>query len=591
MSSFSAHDIQAGRAYVEIGTRDSALVAGLAKAARQIQSFGKSIQGFGLQAAGLGTSIFGPLAGAGAAFAEHGNALEENSKKTGISVSDLSTLGYAAQQSGVDMDSLTLAVSKMGRTLVEAERGGGQAQKALYALGLTLNDISGQTPDQRFKLIADAISKVQDPSVRAADAMAIFGRNGAQLLPLLLQGAGGIDALQQRARDLGLQWSGTDARNASIFKQSLRDLWDVMSHGTDIIGASVAPVLGGLVNISIRAIVATTAWANAHRTLFGIIAGGSAAFLALSLGIVTLGTAVNIVGIALGTAASGIGIVVTGFAALLSPLGGIVVAIGAGVAALLYFSNAGNLIAGALKDAFGQVAQIFEFVFSHATSLTQAWVDASQIAFSAIQSALTIAVSDMKELWSEFENWMGLMWDRIGINAIRSIGEMVGFLQKFLDYAHIPNAGDSRTQALLTDEQTKILADEVRLKAIHAQPASVTDELALLKAAIAKAESDIDAKTPAGGKSLKDHLDALLTPLTNIKLPDFQNNADLTEALRGQGERTFGTFNAAAVAENVGGSTENVPAKETANAATQMLMLFNRLMSAIDSGKLGSVFD
>jgi hypothetical protein len=154
-----------------------------------------------------------------------------------------------------------------------------------------------------------------------------------------------------------------------------------------------------------------------------------------------------------------------------------VVAIGAGVAALLYFSNAGNLIAGALKDAFGQIAQIFEFVFSHATTLTQAWADASQVAFAAITSGLSIATSAMKDIWSEFENWMGLMWDRIGIRALQSISEMVGFLQKFLDYSHIPNTGDSRAQAFFTDEQTKLLQDEGNRKANPPATSSAADYL------------------------------------------------------------------------------------------------------------------
>src|SRR5271154_4919335 len=158
MSSFSAHDIAAGKAYVEIGTRDSALVAGLNKAARQIQNFGKSIRGIGLQAAGAGGALFGPLAAAGASFASHGEELSRNSEKTGISVTDFSTLGYAAQQTGTDVDTLTLAISKMSRTLVEAERGSAQANKALFSLGLTTSELTSKSPDEKFKAIATAIA-------------------------------------------------------------------------------------------------------------------------------------------------------------------------------------------------------------------------------------------------------------------------------------------------------------------------------------------------------------------------------------------------------------------------------------------------
>ena len=58
--------------------------------------------------------------------AEHGEQLSRAHARTGMSVESLSTLGYAAQQAGVDFDTLQGSIGKMNKTLVEADRGGGK---------------------------------------------------------------------------------------------------------------------------------------------------------------------------------------------------------------------------------------------------------------------------------------------------------------------------------------------------------------------------------------------------------------------------------------------------------------------------------
>ena len=85
----------------------------------------------------------------------------------------------------------------MQKFLVEAAQGSKGAGDTLSKLGLRLSDLGRLSPDQQFELLADRISKIQDPAIRAATAMEVFGKTGTSLLPLMQDGAKGIEALKQ----------------------------------------------------------------------------------------------------------------------------------------------------------------------------------------------------------------------------------------------------------------------------------------------------------------------------------------------------------------------------------------------------------
>jgi len=68
-------------------------------------------------------------------------------------------------------------------TISSAAGGSKEATKALAALGLSVEDLATQTSTQQFQTIASAINSIENPAQRAAAAVAVFGKSGAQLLP------------------------------------------------------------------------------------------------------------------------------------------------------------------------------------------------------------------------------------------------------------------------------------------------------------------------------------------------------------------------------------------------------------------------
>ncbi len=424
--------IRAGRAFVEIGGDDSRLLRALKRAQQRLRAFGAGVRQVGLRAVAASAAILAPLAGATKIFASAGDQLDKMAARTGVSVEALSQLGFAAEQSGADIETLEKGIRTMQRTINDAQRGLSTATDAFDDLGLNVEHIASLSPEDQFQTIADAIAGVEDPSKRAALAMQVLGRAGTQLLPLL----GNIRALRAQADSLGLTISTKDASSAALLTDTLNILWRTMRVGAFVIGSALAPTIIDLSNRITRIIIAASEWIKANReavvwvarvgvavggvgsiliatglafTLLGIAVGGLAGALSLAAVIIAK------VGVVLGAILSPIGLLITAAALL----GGTVVAwSGAGGAALDWlrgrFDQLGKFVGtviGGIRDAIagGDIALAARVLWA---GLRVAWEQGIQplrqawIGFSAgFQRAAIIAFSGVRKAWIEVRDW------------------------------------------------------------------------------------------------------------------------------------------------------------------------------------------
>lgn len=172
--------------------------------------------------------------------ADHMNDL---SKSTGVSVETLSTMGYAAQQSGLDLESLANGFKKLNKTMFEAASGTGEAKAAFDLLKMSVknNDGSLKSSEQVMLELADKFAGMEDGAGKTALAMKFFGKSGADLIPMLNEGAAGVSKLQQEARDAGIALSTEAAEAADKFNDNLSKL------AANIKG-TVKPAIGWLVD-------------------------------------------------------------------------------------------------------------------------------------------------------------------------------------------------------------------------------------------------------------------------------------------------------------------------------------------------------
>jgi len=129
------------------------------------------------------------------ALAKTGDMFDKMSKRTGIAVDELSRFQFAAQQSGTDINAVEGGLRKMAQMLLNADRGASSATDTLKDLGISASSLVGKTQTQQFQMFSEALGNIEDPGRRAALTMQVFGKSGAQLLPLIAEGADGFQAL------------------------------------------------------------------------------------------------------------------------------------------------------------------------------------------------------------------------------------------------------------------------------------------------------------------------------------------------------------------------------------------------------------
>lgn len=200
----------------------------------------------GLVAIGAGG---GALVYAAKKTAELGDQYDKMSLRTGVLAEDLSTLRFAAGRSGAQFETLEKGLQRMARNALEAKEGTGEAAREFTRLGIAVTDANGELRPTYDLMLdsADALKGLTSDSERAAVAQRLFGRSGADLLPLLGAGAEGIKGLQAEARALGIEFSTKAATDSALFQDRMLDLSSAFEGIRDTIGGAVLPALTSLV--------------------------------------------------------------------------------------------------------------------------------------------------------------------------------------------------------------------------------------------------------------------------------------------------------------------------------------------------------
>jgi hypothetical protein len=347
----AAGEIRAGKAYVEVSTRDR-VDAGLKQIEDRLKKFGTSVTDIGKRLVGFGTAIGAPLLLTAKAFASIGDEVAKASTRTGVGVEAISRLKYAADQSGSSLADLEIGLKKSAKLIFDAADASGDAAKTLNTLGLSFEQLAGAAPDEQFKTIADRIAAIEDPATRSALAVQAFGKSGTGLIPLIENGRKGIEDLERQADRLGVTIGTKDARAAEEFGDRLDDLQKVAKAAVFQIGAALAPALREVAVQITRGASNVVAWLNVNRQL---VAQYGELALKVALAAVEVGGILIVIGKLIqlgGTAASSIRGMVGAFQLLAA--GGPLAAIGAliaGLAVLYVGLKAASVGAADLRSA------------------------------------------------------------------------------------------------------------------------------------------------------------------------------------------------------------------------------------------------
>jgi ABC-type transporter Mla subunit MlaD len=231
--------IRAGKAFIELFVDQTKAIAGLENFKSKMASFGNSLNAaMAHPAVAAARATADAIKDAVNQFVEHGSKLADTSNATGVAGSALSELEHAASQTGTSLEDLEKALVKMNKTVGDAKDGNKQAIEALKALGVSVEDLEGMSPDQMFERFADGVASIADQSQKTSRAMDVFGRSATNVFGMLNEGADGIARLRQEARDLHLGWSDEDVRTADELGDKMATFHALLQRIKETIGAS-----------------------------------------------------------------------------------------------------------------------------------------------------------------------------------------------------------------------------------------------------------------------------------------------------------------------------------------------------------------
>ena len=253
----SSRAIEAARAFVKIFVDDTPLKRGLSTLTTRLAGAAKGVAGIAASlgtaavAGGIGLIVSGMSAAAASVwrFSEAAAGIDDIAQRTGASAESLSQLRYAAEQSGANLEAVEKGMRKLGDVTTQAAGGSKSAAAALASVGLSAEQLLAMPVEDRFLAVAQGISQIQDPAAQASVAMDLLGKSGADLVPMMADGAGRIRALMAEADKLGMTISGEQAKAAAAFDDKWQGLVATLRNASNIIAVAVLPYLSQMIDL------------------------------------------------------------------------------------------------------------------------------------------------------------------------------------------------------------------------------------------------------------------------------------------------------------------------------------------------------
>jgi len=404
-------DVQGEGAVQGLATK----LGGLQKAGASVSSGFKGLAG---AAGGLvgGLQALVPLAtGAGMVAMAKGaidaaDNMNDLSQKTGVSVERLSQFQQAAEKSGTSIEAVGGALIKLNRGLVD-----GKAQEALQGIGISATDAAGKLrpTDQILLEVSKKFAAMPDGAQKSALAMQLFGKSGADMIPMLNMG-------DQAIKDLAVTMTGDFAKGADEFNDKMVDLQTGMAKLGVSLGTALMPFLSATTDALVGLV---NAFNSLPGPLQGIIAGVGVLVISFGLLAPAIASVIQIAGALSGlqlgaTIAGWLGAVGPAVAGMTAALSGLLAWIGGTLipGLVAFFSGPVGWTILAVAAVVAMCIAFREPIGRFFTWLGSTVMDGIQVIWEAgepIRQFWSGVWDSAKTLANNFFNWIGSAWQSI----------------------------------------------------------------------------------------------------------------------------------------------------------------------------------
>ena len=184
------------------------------------------------------------------------DALAKTASKIGTTTEALSALQYAGKLTGVEVNTMNMALQRFTRRASEAAVGTGEAKGALRELRLDARELVKLPLDQQMLELADAF---EDAKRRGLNPLRLgfklFDSEGAQLVTTLAAGRDGLSEMFGEAGRLGIVMSSNAAKGVEDANDAITRLQSLFGGVIKQVTAAVAPVIGAFADLMTNKLV------------------------------------------------------------------------------------------------------------------------------------------------------------------------------------------------------------------------------------------------------------------------------------------------------------------------------------------------
>lgn len=176
------------------------------------------------------------------------------SQKVGFTVEALSALKYQAGLAGANFGEMEVGLAKFSRTVSEANSGV-DAQAAIFKdMGINIRDATGvlRPTSDLLADVADKFEMYADGAAKVDIAMSLFGKSGANMIPLLNGGSKAMRENAEEAAALGVVYATNTAQAAELFNDNLSRLNSATEGFGNLVIQNLLPSMNALTNMFVE---------------------------------------------------------------------------------------------------------------------------------------------------------------------------------------------------------------------------------------------------------------------------------------------------------------------------------------------------
>lgn len=376
--------IKAGRAFVELFMVDNKFTRGLQMASRKLKAFGAGVGRIGRRMTAVGGAMLGMAVMAAKSFAKAGDAVHKMAYRTGLATEFLSALGYAAELGGSSLEGMEKAIRRLQRSAYDAGQGSKTVADAFEALGVSVHDASGQLKPTEglFLEVADALSKIENETLKSALAATLLGRSGTELFGVM----DGLADNMREAQRVGAVITPQEAAEAAKFTDIMYTLSVAVKRVIINFGQAMAGPLGEFAEWITDKAVKLAEFVRQNQ-------GWAVTILKVAAGAVILGPALMLLGQAFTAVAVGIAACIFTLGLLMNPF------------SLAFLATVA--LGAAIAKVTGQLDRVVESLGGLMSGLLDGVVDA--LAAGNIEAAMKTMWTNIELIWATAIGGLKLM--------------------------------------------------------------------------------------------------------------------------------------------------------------------------------------